>query len=222
MKTAVIIGDSHVDSSVLATTLKSGLKSLGYDAKDYGIASSSAATWLNNDKICRPKNLGNKCVDKTQISKSPDLLIISLGTNDCAGSKPSAAKAEEVVARIKKLAAYFDPKQLVWIGPPWLKDTWPTAKNDFMEPLYEAAKRTNTQIFDSRISTRQAVEAGSGDGVHLGSEGSKIWGNAVIDSIKGLPIATTQSSKWIIAGIASTIVLAAIAVFVAKRKNHAN
>lgn len=187
MKTALIIGDSHVDHSLLAKYLKAELEAQGYTPTFAGVGSSAATTWLNNTKVCRPKK--DYCVDQDELPKNPDLLIISLGTNDAANAASSggdlASKCDKIVQQIGKLAAKYAPGKLLWVGPPWMRDTWKWGKNEYMAQLYDAANRAGVPIFDSREPTRDLVNAGSGDGVHLGDKGSKVWAQAIAASLQG-------------------------------------
>lgn len=194
---ALIIGDSHVDHSTLAKQLTKELKALGYDdVTAAGVGATAATTWLNNDKVCRPKK--DYCVDKTTLPKNPDLLIISLGTNDsgnaAAGGGDLAAKADKNVERIKQIIEYFAPVKTLWVGPPWMGDKLKWYTNANMAHIYDAAARAGVPIFDSRVATRPLVEAGSGDGVHLGSKGSQAWAKAIAVEL-GAPPQTQQPQQ---------------------------
>jgi len=189
-KVALVVGDSHVDHSNLAKHLKKELEGLGYEVKVAGAVGTTAASWLSNDKVCRT-NDKSVCVDKPSLPKNPDLLIISLGTNDIAASASSGgdqdAKADKIVDQVTQLAQYFSPAKVLWVGPPWFRDNWKWAKNAYAQPLYQAAARANAPIFDSREATRAAVEAGSGDGVHLGDKGAKAWATAIAATLGAKP-----------------------------------
>lgn len=201
---ALLIGDSHLDHSLLAKYLTKELKSLGYDdVTAAGVGATAATTWLDNDVVCRPKK--DYCVKKADLPQSPDLLVISLGTNDCAnaaaGGGDLAAKADKNVERIQKLAQSFSPTKVLWIGPPWMRDTWKWGKNEYMAYLYDAARKANVPIFDSRDATKAVVEAGSGDGVHLGDKGSQVWAKAIAVSLGAKPEAQTQAARvspWLV------------------------
>ena len=194
---ALIVGDSHVDHSNLAKYLKEGLAALGYDATAAGAVGTTAATWLANDKICRT-NDKSVCVDKLALPKSPDLLIVSLGTNDLAAAAASGgdqdAKADKIVEQVTQLIQYFSPGKVLWVGPPWFRDNWQWAKNAYAQPLYQAAARANAPIFDSRVVTKEAVEAGSGDGVHLGDKGSQAWAKAIAVALGAKPDTAPQQA----------------------------
>jgi hypothetical protein len=197
VKTALIIGDSHVDHSALAKYLKAELSAQGYTPTFAGVVSSSATTWLNNDVVCRPKK--DYCVTQSELPKSPDLLIVSLGTNDVAnaasGGGDLASKCDQIVQRVMRLADKYSPAKVIWVGPPWLKDTWQWAKNDYTAQLYDAAKRAGVPVFDSREATKAAVQAGSGDGVHLGDKGSKVWAQAIAADLKGNAAPTAMNAS---------------------------
>jgi hypothetical protein len=216
MKTALVIGDSHVDHSALAKYLKNELAAQGYTATFAGVQSAAATTWLNNQVVCRPKK--DYCVDQNELPKNPDLLVISLGTNDVAGAASSggdlAAKCDQIVQRIVRLADKYAPAKLVWVGPPWFKDTWQWAKNEYSAALYAAANRAGVAIFDSREPTKAAVQAGSGDGVHLGDKGSKVWAQAIVAELKGATPATTTLN----AGVPLLVAFALVGAWLAFRR----
>jgi len=201
---ALLIGDSHLDHSSLAKYLKKELKALGYDdVTAAGVTSSTAKLWLDNDNVCRPKK--DYCVSKAILPQQPDLLIVSLGTNDLAAAASSGgdqdAKADTIVGQVLQLTRSLNPSKVLWIGPPWFRDNWQWAKNAYAVPLYNAAARANAPIFDSRDATKAAVEAGSGDGVHLGDKGSQAWAKAIAVSLGAKPEAQTQAvgvSPWLV------------------------
>jgi len=175
MKTALIVGDSHVDPVFfLGAELARLLVAQGYTVTVAGVGGTSAQSWLTSP-VCRP----GRCVDVDTLPKRPDLLLVSLGTNDAANMALSKGQPEPIVSAMQKVVARFSPKASIWIGPPWLGDRgW--YKNEHTARLYDAAQRAGVPIFDSRAATRAAVELGSGDGVHLGAAGSKTWAAAVI------------------------------------------
>lgn len=192
MPTALIIGDSHVDHSPMAAEMKRLLEAKGLAVTVAGVGATSALTWLNQNPVCRPNR--DWCVDVNTLPKRPDWLLVSLGTNDAANMAVSNGHPEPIVSNVRKLIARFAPKSSIWIGPPWLGDKVTYYTNQDNERLYAAAARAGVPIFDSRIPTRSFVEAGSGDGVHLGPVGQKAWAVAVVKemqkkTIPWLPIA---------------------------------
>jgi lysophospholipase L1-like esterase len=175
VKTALIIGDSHVDPVFfLGAELGRGLTAQGYTVTVAGVGGTSAISWLSSP-VCRP----GRCVDVATLPQRPDLLLVSLGTNDAANMALSRGQPEPIVAAMQKVLARFSPKASIWIGPPWLGDRgW--YRNEHTAKLYAAAHAAGVPIFDSRDATRAAVEAGDGDGVHLRAAGSKAWAAAVL------------------------------------------
>ena len=72
----------------------------------------------------------------------------------------AAGESEQaIVERIGKLVQRYQPARAVWVGPPWLGDTWKTATNAMMSPLYEAALQSPLEVFDSRPATKKLAES---------------------------------------------------------------
>lgn len=203
MKTALIIGDSHVDPVfTLGGELSRLLAAQGYTVTVAGVGGTSARSWLTQNPVCRP----GRCVDLDTLPKRPDLLLVSLGSNDIANMALSKGQPEPIVTDTQKLIARFAPAASIWIGPPWFGDRG-YYRNDQAARLYDAAQRAGVPIFDSRPSTRAAVEGGLGDGVHLGAAGSKGWAAAVISG---------AGSTWLSA-LAVAAALAAALYLLAKK-----
>jgi lysophospholipase L1-like esterase len=185
MTTALIIGDSHVDPTngmPFGQELVKLLLAQGYDVWLNGVGATNAYLWANTNPVC---NSVGRCVNKNDLPKNPDLLLVSLGTNDAAGAARGGGQSvTQAVADLQKTIGSFAPKSSIWIGPPWMRETVQYYTNDAMAKLYAAASNANVPIFDSRPATQQAVQAGSGDGVHLGAEGAQVWAAAVMQSAK--------------------------------------
>jgi hypothetical protein len=208
-QTAVVIGDSHVDHSPLASELTRLLIAQGYTVTIAGVGASTAALWLSKNPVCRPK--GDWCVDKTALPKNPDLLVVSLGTNDAANMSVSGGRDEPIVAQVKQLASSFNPKKWFWIGPPWMGDKARGYLNSSMARLYNAAAAAGVEIYDSRPVTKPLVEAGSGDGVHLGVQGQKIWAGAIA---RAIPSLSRSKTAFVVAAV---IVVAAASLVIFSR-----
>lgn len=189
MKTALVIGDSHVDTTDaylknkktanFGLILAGKLAAQGYTVTTAGVGGSTVADWLKTT-VCR----SGKCVTPGDLPKSPDLLIVVLGSNDMGkGGNPAS-----VVANFVALANRFTPKRVLWVGPPQMRSS--TGYNNAnMAKLYAAA---GGSIFDSRPSTRAAVDAGDGDGIHSGPASAEAWASAVASA------AGDNSMLWIV------------------------
>jgi lysophospholipase L1-like esterase len=149
-------------------------------------------------------------VDINTLPRRPNLLLVSLGTNDAANMAVSKGRPEPIVSDVQKLIARFAPGDSIWIGPPWLGNKITYYTNADNEKLYAAAHRAGAAIFDSRVVTRSAVEGGSGDGVHLGPAGQKVWAAAVVKK------ATESTMPWLLLG--GVAVATAAAVYIATRE----
>jgi lysophospholipase L1-like esterase len=180
VKTAVIIGDSHVEpTSPFAQALAAKLQSQGYTVTIAGVGSSNAYMWARQQTVCRP----GRCVDQSELPHRPALLVISLGTNDAANAAAGGRAVTTVPGEIKRIVAAYAPKEWLWIGPPATRDNVQYYTNAGIAKFYAAANAAGVSIFDSRAATRTAVAAGSGDGVHLGPQGAQSWANAVANAI---------------------------------------
>lgn len=206
MKTALVIGDSHVDWSPLGKALDAELKTLGYQVTRAGVGATAAKTWINKEPVCRPD--GTHCVTKANLPKGADLLVIVLGTNDAANAHAAGGnlntQAENNVKLIQKLADSFSSKSVLWVGPPTMRDNHKHYTNDVMATLYDAAKRLNVPVLDSRPATKLLVETGDGDGVHVGKKGGKAWAKAIAEAITTPPgkIQKGSMEPWVmLAGI---------------------
>lgn len=208
MATALILGDSHVDHSPMATEMKRMLEAKGFAVTVAGVGSTSALSWLTQNPVCRPKR--DWCVDVNALPRRPDWLLLSLGTNDAANMAVSNGHPEPIVRNVQTLIARFAPKSSIWIGPPWLGNNITYYTNQDNARLYDAARRAGAAIFDSRIATRPLVEAGSGDGIHLGPAGQRAWAAAVVkeitkkSSIPWLPIAGVAAATFAAVYLATT------------------
>ena len=211
MQTALIIGDSHADATdaylnsktaCFGTALASRLVAQGYEVTLAGVGGSTVADWLT-PKVCRP----GKCVVTTGLPTAPDLLLVVLGSNDMGKGGDAAA----TVAAFPALVSRFVPKRAIWIGPPAMRGT--TGYSDAnMAKLYDAAASAGVPIFDSRVPTAPAVEAGDGDGIHSGPASAAAWADAVASVAGG----GSSGPPWLLLGGAALCVLAL--VLVSKRK----
>lgn len=211
MATALIIGDSHVEPiGAFGPDLAKLLRARGYSVAVEGVGSSNGYQWANQQTVCRPDK--SRCVDQSKLPHSPDLLVVSLGTNDAANAAAGGRSVSLAVADIKKAIARYNAKQVFWIGPPATRGNVQYYTSAAVNAFYKAA---GSAVFDSRPATLEAVNAGQGDGVHLYGAGAQTWANAVVAAISakkpfpwvpviGLTLATvaavylirTPRSRW--------------------------
>lgn len=223
--TALVIGDSHVDSSGLAAPLRDGLKSLGYTVTMAGVGATAAATWTDKNPVCRPKK--DKCVDKDTLPKGIDLLVVSLGTNDAANASAANAdkskEASKTVSKILQLKDFFGAKNMFWIGPPAMADTMNHYTNENMEYIYKAASAAGVPVFDSRPLTQKLRETkGDQDAVHFYGKKGKAWADAVLAGMgKTTQHTATSKPKIVIAGGISVAVIVALVIWLKLRNKSA-
>ena len=216
MPTALIIGDSHVDKSAMASEIRKQLEQVGWKVTVAGVGSTSAGSWKGNS-VCR---VGEKnCLQRDTLPKGVDLLIVSLGTNDLANAAAAKAnfqkRADQCIDRVTSLKYDFQAKKLFWIGPPWMGDKMKWYRNEYLAPLYDQAKIRGIEIFDSRPVTKPLVEAGSGDGVHLGAKGQRAWASEVVKKIRS---STSTNVNKIIIGTSIAAVAVLTTVIILARK----
>ena len=185
MKTAVIIGDSHVDPSggmPFGLALKARLEQMGYTVVQAGVGATNAHQWSHQQSVCN--NVG-RCVDQGTLPHQPDLLVISLGTNDAANALAGGQSMATAVADVGLLEKQYGASQTFWVGPPATREgtSYPYYTSSGVSQFYDAAHAAWMSIFDSRPATKPFVDAGSGDGVHLGPQGGAAWADAVASAI---------------------------------------
>lgn len=148
----LILGDS------LAVGLGPTLKTL---------ASQSGAQYAEVDaKVgTRIDQWSPKIADLLQQHR-PDLVLVSLGTNDAAMFDPTvnAAKAQQIVDAVKNYGA-----RLLWIGLPTLPAR---LKADTVRQMIQA---TGVRYFDSRQVSFERAQ----DGIHATPNGYATWANAI-------------------------------------------
>jgi lysophospholipase L1-like esterase len=200
-KTALIIGDSHVEPvGALGPDLAKLLQAQGYSVTVAGVGSSNGLMWATKQVVCRPDN--SWCVDQSKLPHSPDLLVVSLGTNDVANAAAGGRSVAQAVADIKKAIASYNAKQTFWIGPPATRDNVKYYTNAAVAAFYKAA---GSAAFDSRPATQAAVNAGQGDGVHLYGVGAQTWANAIASAIKSGGTSSLITKIAVGAAIVSTV-----------------
>lgn len=208
----LIVGDSHVDTTdaylnkktvCFGDLLAKKLVAQGHDVTVAGIGGSTIADWLK-DEVSR----SGKSLKPADLPQSPDLLLVVLGSNDLG----KGGTAEDAVANFPKLVARFNPKKVLWIGPPRMRSS-SKYNNENMGKLYDAAMAAGLPIFDSRPATTAAVDAGDGDGIHSGPKSGSAWADATASAIGGG--GSDSVPTWLIVGGAA---VAALLLALAMRK----
>jgi lysophospholipase L1-like esterase len=203
MKTALIIGDSHVDPSggmPFGADLKKRLEQQGYTVTQAGVGATNAHQWAHQANVC---NNNGRCVDQHTLPHRPDLLVISLGTNDAANALAGGQSMAASVADVQRIIQQYAPGQVFWVGPPATRQgtAYTYYTNAGVAQYYAAADAADVAIFDSRPVTKPYVDAGSGDGVHLGPQGGAAWADAVAKAI-------ASPSNWKTIAVVGSIVVA--------------
>ena len=213
----LIVGDSHVDTTdeylknsktsvCFGDLLAKQLTGMGHDVTIAGVGGSKVKDWLG-DTVSRK----GKSVNTADLPKSPDLLIAVLGSNDMG----KGMTAEEVVSVFPKLVTKYGAKSYMWVGPPRMR-TKTAYSNANMDKLYKAALAESIPMFDSRVPTGQMVDAGSGDGVHVGPDAADAWADSVAAAIgSGSARGGGETNPLLIVGGA---VLLAVALAFARKK----
>lgn len=206
MPSALIIGDSHVEpAGAFGPDLAKLLQAQGYSVTVAGVGSSNGMMWATRQVVCRPDK--SWCVDQSKLPHSPDLLIVSLGTNDAANAAAGGRSVSLAVADIKKAISSYNAKQTFWIGPPATRGNVKYYTNAAVDAFYNAA---GSAVFDSRPVTSQHLN--TGDGVHLYGSGAQAWANAAVAAIGKKPF------PWVAVG--SIALATAAVVYLARVHNR--
>jgi len=182
---AVIIGDSHVDWSSFGKDLAKELEAKGYEVRRHGVGGSAAPSWLSKR---------SRLLKQLQQLK-PDLLLVSLGTNDMANSKKGCSKKRDKekclhaagrrnAARIGAVAGRVKAKKTIWIGPPSLRGSTKGMRRWYhpaaADAIYAAGQPSGVDVvFDSRPSTKGAGK----DGIHPTGGLGRAWAAAVVSAL---------------------------------------
>lgn len=112
----------------------------------------------------------------------PDMVIVILGTNDAAqGQQAYVQQLREVVDAVRASGAQF----IVWIGPP-------SAKNEAIDARADRIARWQGSFLPQMgvkwIDSRMFTFGGHApDGIHFTRQGYRVWANALIDDLRGMP-----------------------------------
>ena len=104
---------------------------------------------------------------------------------------------------MQRIIQQYNPSRAFWVGPPATRQgtAYTYYTNAGVAKYYAAADAAGASIFDSRPVTKPFVDAGSGDGVHLGAQGGSAWADAVVNAI--------ATSTWKTAAVVGGIIVAA-------------
>lgn len=184
----LLLGDSYTYGPY-GDSLKALFEAAGHDVTRVGIAGVSASTYLNGKWRTLPAK-GDYNAAKT---KSYDLAIVSLGTNDAALFVKSAAGAQRVASDMKTLTDGITAKRIVWVGAPAFNDLAAKHYNskqgrvpnlnaraslvwDAVAPIYGA------NSIDPRDATRPWTK-NLGIEIHFGAKGGAAWARYVFDKV---------------------------------------
>ncbi len=170
MASVLLVGDS------LAVGLTKPLGDIARGQGDTflgdGATGSTVTDWLTG------KLKGRLLADMA--SAKPDLVLISLGTNDATGDLAGwGAKVAALVAQAK------GAKSIVWIGPPFFADklkNFPAGNVAKMRQiLLDTLTPLNVPIFPSDAGGADNDYARSADGIHMTAAGFADWAKDVAD-----------------------------------------
>lgn len=195
-----ILGDSHVDGSVMGKELEKLLTAGGATVQRFGWGGSAARTWLAGKPM-----LGKQFTVEQVKNKGPyDIVIISLGTNDGAnagvGTQDAArlkADAATAVAGIKKIADTIGGGVTFWIEPPPMLDRVKHYTNYNINFVREAGR----EVFGPKSIDSTRIGTPDGDGVHPGGRAGKVWAELVNTSILNAPDEATMLPSVLTLGV---------------------
>jgi len=154
----LVIGDSlavGLGPRLKALAMADGASYVGVEAK----GGTSAAQWDSK-------------ISSLLQSHRPDLVLVSLGTNDAAMSDPtvSAARIQRIVDTVRASGA-----RLVWIGMPTLPER---LKADLVRQIIQ---KTGVEYLDSRGFSFERTS----DGIHATPAGYAAWAQAIWSYVRG-------------------------------------
>lgn len=190
-KRIAILGDSHVDGSVMGQTLEKLLTEGGATVKRFGWGGSAARTWLAG----KPALKKHFTVEGVKNEGPYDIVIISLGTNDGAnagvGTQDPArlkAEAEKSVAQIKKIADTIGGGVTFWVEPPPMLDRAKHYTNFNIDFVRNAGRA----VFGTKAIDSTRIGTPDGDGVHPGGKAGRAWAELVNTTVLNAPDEATM------------------------------
>jgi hypothetical protein len=202
----LLLGDSHTHGAYGAA-LEKLFKAAGHQVTRVGWVSANASHYLNGS-YAKLKLGHTGDFNKDVKGKAFDLAILSLGTNDAAGTN-SDASANAAIGKIKQLADSITAGKLYWVGPPAFhpesarKYSPAFASDDLNKKsarVWQAGQRVfGSAAIDPRSATQPYVgtmaptkKLPKGD-IHFQKAGGDAWAKFVFDTVGGgsLPAGTT-------------------------------
>lgn len=200
MPSILLLGDSHT-AGPYGSRLERLFDKAGWSVTRVGYGGITAKKYLNGDYKTWPKKVGD--FDKA-MSKTYDVAIISLGTNDAAGQSPkSDSSARSKAEDIAKLAGMVKAKDIWYVGPPAFNPV--SAANYAGNPAYKIEDlnsrsdrlwRAVAPMFPNRaIDPREVTRPWTKDldkvtykgkpapEIHLGDKGGSAWAQLVFDTV---------------------------------------
>lgn len=201
----LLLGDSHTHGSY-GSALEALFKKAGHQVTRVGWVSANAGHYLNGSyKKLKLGHTGD--FDSDVKGKSFDIAVVSLGTNDAAGTN-SESTARAAVSKIKLLADSIKANKVYWVGPPSFHPESAVRysavfANDDLNKKSARVWDAGRSVFQNAIDPRAATAAfvgtmaptkkmPNGD-IHFQKAGGAAWAKFVFDSIggKALPATTT-------------------------------
>lgn len=144
------IGDSHLQNWGLKGTLRKKFQAAGATYNVVAWKGSSSRSWLRTGKLHRLLQ-----------QKSPDVVIVNLGTNVSRAKDPN-----DYAKFIKKMILKISPRECYWVAPPPLIED----NNGFYDMLISATSQCH--LLDSR---KIPFEVPHKKYFHLSKRQSVLW-----------------------------------------------
>ncbi|VFR29545.1 Cell morphology protein [plant metagenome] len=200
----LVIGDSHLTSNYLITTLHDNLSAQGAQVHTIGVCGANAGDWLKvtpgtcggaerigKGKIV-PAGSAAKTTPITQLLQKdkPDLVVIVMGDTMAGYTTPQFPKTwiwQQVTSLTKEIGK--SQTACVWVGPAWGSEggkynkTFPRVK---MMSSFLSSNVAPCGYIDS-LKFSKPGEWTTTDGQHFTASGYKTWGDAITKQILVTP-----------------------------------
>ena len=155
-KNIYVMGDSLAQG--LSTPIKKYAKDNNIKFHSRTIVGSTSIQWSKFESLNQDLN-----------NYKPDLIVVSLGTNDMRGDRSPQSSIEKISNKLINTGA-----KVVWLIPP----SMPFPDRGIRDFIYQLPKRVNKLKCDDSILER------SKDKIHFTQKGYSEWANCIIENNK--------------------------------------
>lgn len=200
----LVIGDSHLTSNYLITTLHDDLSNKGAQVHTIGVCGANAGDWLKEtpgtcggaERVGKGKiTYGGKAAKTVPIGQllqkdKPDLVVIVMGDTMAGYTTPQFPKTwiwQQVTSLTKTIAS--NQTACVWVGPAWGSEGGKYQKTFARVKMMSSFLSSNVApctYIDSLTFSKPGAWTTT-DGQHFTATGYKAWGDAIVQKLVELP-----------------------------------